>query len=380
MVTNEEKAGVWEAYRGGRPTRVPVGIACNPRVVILDEAWNPGGITFEEYFRDARAIAAAQLAFMRYRTEYLAQYCDDPAGRPQKWTLYVDVQNSYDAMYFGAPVKYREGQVPDTEPILAGNDKERIFGFEAGRPLENPFVKDVFRRWEDLKEEARRASGRGIELEVQPPLFGFDGELTIATALRGAELYTDFYEDPGYVRRLLGFIHDAAVVRNRAVAGALGRKAFEGASGSHADDSVQLISREMYREFVLELHRKWYAQWSERGPHSIHLCGDATRHFRTLHEELNVCTFDTGFPVAHGKLRKELGREVTIIGGPEVGLLLSGRAEEVRERTGEILESGVMEGGKFILHEANNLPPGVPEANLRAMYEGCLEKGWYRAV
>jgi hypothetical protein len=36
-----------------------------------------------------------------------------------------------------------------------------------------------------------------------------------------------------------------------------------------------------------------------------------------------------------------------------------------------------MAGGKFILKEGNNLPPCVPEANLAAMYQCCLDHGNY---
>jgi uroporphyrinogen-III decarboxylase len=375
--TNEQKARVWQAYRDGKPTRVPMGFAANPRVVILDEEWNPGGITFEDYFTDAAAVIAAQAAFMEYRSEFLNRYCDDPVGLPPKLEFYVDSQNSYDSLYFGAPLHFRQDQVPDTSPILQGEDKLRLFQFDADHPLENPFIRDCLRRWEELKDAAAKTTYPGVKLTVRPPMTGFDGPLTIATCLRGEELYTDFYEDPPYVRRLLEFIQDAVIKRNRALAERLGQKAFDGKSGFGADDSVQLISTQMYRDFVLPLHRKWYALWSVEGPHSIHLCGDSTRHFRMLHEELNVCTFDTGFPVDHGRLRKELGPDVTIIGGPEVGLLLNGTAEGVYERTKGILRGGVMEGGHFILHEANNLPPRCPEGNLRAMYECCLEHGRY---
>lgn len=376
MVTNEEKARVWEAYNAGRPVRVPVRIACNPRVVILDEKWNPGGVTFEEYFQSAKATAAVQTRFMDYRMEYLAQYCDDAVGRPTKWTFYVDTQNIYDAAYFGAPIEFREEQLPDTTPILVGKDKEKVFEFDVDHPMENPFIKTLLRRWEELKREAAKVKVDGVEFTVQQPMLGFDGHLTIATCLRGAEIFSDFYEDPGYVRRLLEFIHKAVVKRNRAVAEHLGQKAFDGQNGGHADDSIALISGEMYREFVMEWHRKWYGMWGG-GPHSIHLCGDATRHFKTIHEELNVGSFDTGFPVDHGWLREELGEDVTILGGPEVGLLAGGTEKEVYERTREILRSGVMRGGKFRLREANNLPPRVPEGNLRAMYESCLENGRY---
>ena len=375
--TNEEKAKVWEAYRKGSPVRVPMGFSANPRVVILDERWNPGGITFRDYFTSAAATVAAQVRFMEYRAEFLNRFCDDPVGVPAKYEFHVDPQNCYDSLYFGAPLHFRDGQVPDTAPILQGKDKERIFRFDAENPLENPFIRDLLRRHEELQAAAARATYPGVSFSVRPPMLGFDGALTIATCLRGEELYSDFYEDPGYVRRLLEFIQSAVVKRNRALAQRLGVKVFDGKSGSHADDSVQLISTPMYREFVLPLHRKWYALWSTEGPHNIHLCGDATRHFRTIHEEFNVCTFDTGFPVDHGWLRKELGSDVTIIGGPEVGLLLGGTPAQVHERTKAILESGVMEGGRFILHEANNLPPRCGEENLLSMYECCLEHGNY---
>jgi uroporphyrinogen-III decarboxylase len=61
-----------------------------------------------------------------------------------------------------------------------------------------------------------------------------------------------------------------------------------------------------------------------------------------------------------------------------VGLLLNGTPQQVRERTKAILQSGVMEGGKFVLREANNLPPCCPGENLRALYECCLEHGRYK--
>ena len=109
----------------------------------------------------------------------------------------------------------------------------------------------------------------------------------------------------------------------------------------------------------------------------MHLCGDATRHFPMLRDELNVMSFDTGFPVDHGRLRQTLGPDVEILGGPEVTLLRHGTPEAVYERTRAILQSGVMEGGRFILREGNNLPPCCPEANLEAMYRACLDHGWY---
>jgi hypothetical protein len=47
----------------------------------------------------------------------------------------------------------------------------------------------------------------------------------------------------------------------------------------------------------------------------------------------------------------------------------------VYDRTVEILRSGIMEGGRFILREGNNLPPCCPEENLSSMYQACLDHG-----
>jgi len=128
---------------------------------------------------------------------------------------------------------------------------------------------------------------------------------------------------------------------------------------------------------VLPYHRRLIATFGPEGPNSIHLCGDATRHFKTIRDELKVTSFDTGFPVDHGALRRELGPDVTIQGGPHVELLRTGTPRAVRAEAKRILQSGAMAGGKFILREANNLAPLTPVANVAALYAACKEFGRY---
>ena len=50
-------------------------------------------------------------------------------------------------------------------------------------------------------------------------------------------------------------------------------------------------------------------------------------------------------------------------------LLHDGSPDEVRAEVQRILDSGICEGGRFVLREANNLAPHTPFANLAAMYE-----------
>ena len=100
---------------------------------------------------------------------------------------------------------------------------------------------------------------------------------------------------------------------------------------------------------------------------------------RWLKEDLGVNDFETGFPVDHGRIRRELGPDVTIHGGPTIMLLRDSSPDEVRAEVGRILDTGVCEGGRFVLREANNLAPNTPFANLAAMYETARAWSGYHA-
>ena len=66
-----------------------------------------------------------------------------------------------------------------------------------------------------------------------------------------------------------------------------------------------LLSVKMAREFMLPVYRKLKAGMTTAEHAKIHLCGDATRHFRWLKDEVGVNDFETGFPVDHSKVRGE---------------------------------------------------------------------------
>jgi uroporphyrinogen-III decarboxylase len=202
--------------------------------------------------------------------------------------------------------------------------------------------------------------------------------LTVAANLRGAsELFADFIEDPEYVKDLLAFVTDAVIARIQAWRKYLGQPIQQEAFG-FADDSVMLLSREMYREFVLPCHRRLReALCTTATGGGIHLCGDSSRHFATIRDELGIRSFDTGFPIAHGKLREELGADVEILGGPHVELMRGGPAKAVYDCAKAILESGVRVGGRFVLREGNNLAPGTPLENIRMLNQAAQDAGPY---
>jgi len=372
---NAEVRQVWEAYRAGRPTRVPMVVGTNPRYLICERGANSLGIDFRSYSEDPDTMFHAQLRFQHWVRHHIPQ--DAEMGLPQQWGVYVDFQNYYEAAWFGSRVEYRDGQVPYASPVYADRPEDVMergipdpFGGIMGRSLEYH---------ERMKELAaiEEFMGRPVVAQTPGTGLGTDGPLTVACCLFTAQVVCEMMgPEPERLRRLLDFITKATVHRIAAWKMRFGIS-FPHDSYGFADDSIALISVRAYRDHVLPHHRKLFDTFGTAKGRSIHLCGDATRHFRTNHDELGVVSFDTGYPVDFGQLRRTLGPEVEILGGPSAPFLVEVTPEGVRAETLRILHSGITEGGRFILREGNNLAPATPVANIAAMYETVREAGCY---
>ncbi len=376
-ISDQEKKELFENLEKGCSARVPLRWGVNPRIILLNPELNRAGYTFEQYYHDPRVMCEVQAHFYEYCHRVLSTVSDMPEELPEEWSLYVDNQNIYDAAYFGAPVEFRAGQVPATREFLTEDDAEDFLKRDFSRPLENPWIRERLEFHRQMCEVAESFEYLGRKGTVRPFSVGFDGPVTVATNLFGENIHFLLGDEPELAVKVMQVITDAVLIRNKALAN-LHSKWEKGACGGLADDSIQLIGVDTYEKYVLPLHAYWYEQTAVAGAkRGIHLCGDATRHFPMIHERLGVTAFDTGFPVDHGWLRKQLGDDVMISGGPEVAILQNGTPAACAKRTREILESGVKSGRRFCLREGNNLPPCVPLENLRAVYQACLEYGWH---
>lgn len=376
---NDEVRQVWDAYREGNPIRVPIVIGANKRYTMdLPEA-NPRGLGWPQLFSDPHSMIERELEHQLWVRTHIPQ--DAEMGPPPDgWNFYLDYLNVYDAAWFGAPIHFYDHEVPDTTPILADEDSKRKL-FDTGIPdlFAGGFQARVWEAW-DYAQELKRSGWTfaGVPIgEVNVSGYGCDGPLTVCCNLRGAtEFLTDLAMDEEYADELLAYVTEACIARMAAYRERLGHPAK--AQGHYMpDDSIQLISETMYVERILPHHKRFMEAFSLGGPNGFHLCGDATRHFATIQREMNVQWFDTGFPVDFGALRRKLGPDCEILGGPSVPFMMTASPDEVRSEVKRVLDTGVMDG-KFVLREGNNLPPNVGMDKVMALIDAGKEFGRYR--
>lgn len=374
VVSDAEKKRVWPDFTAAGVGRIPVMLATNCRIALLDKRFNCG-LDFREVFEDPRAMVFALLMAEYYRRMRYNHFCDAPTAMPDVWNVAVHFQNVCEAWFFGADVHYRDNQVPDTEPWLNDENKNAIFDIDISDPLSREPYCRVIKFYDEMTQYVADKTFLGRPIKIVAPAFqGSDGQMTVAMNLRGQNILMDMYDDPDYVNRLFDFITQAAI--NRSLAFKKKYNLPDPEQVWFADDSIALLGVKQYEEFVLKHHKKLFDAMAKPGmTRFIHLCGDATHHFPMLRERLGVTGFDTGFPVDFAWLRRELGEDVMISGGVEVTLLASGTPQQVYDRAKAILQSGIKRGGKFIMREANNLPPDIPWANLAAMYKATLDYG-----
>ncbi len=372
---NSEVRAMWAAFNAGTPTRVPVILGTNTRYFMFNEAANPCHLDFRTYTENPDIMFEAQLRFARWSRTNLLQ--DAELGLPERWRISVDFQNYYEAAWFGCPLVYCQGEVPDTRASFA-DCPERVMEHGLPDPFGGVMARglDYYNRFQ-IRAEKRGETYLNRPIDINPPGFGLgsDGPMTVACNLFGAQFVcTAMATEPERLHKLLEFITEATISRMLAWRRLVGIP-FPQPGFGIADDSIALISTRMYRAHILPYHRQIYSTLGTGAPGSIHLCGDATRHFTTLRDELNIRSFDTGFPVDFGALRKQVGTDVRIQGGPHIELLRSGSVEDVKQETLRILNSGVLEGGKFVMREGNNLAPHTPPENTEAMVQTCREYG-----
>jgi uroporphyrinogen-III decarboxylase len=372
---NAEVKRVWEAFEAGNPIRVPVGrFTIGARIWMGNPALNTRGITWERFSSDPAVMYDVQLEYKHYLHHNVPH--DIEMGIPKDgWTIGLNFNNVTEFAWLGNEVVYPRGRVPVSQPRYTGDRRYEVLERGMPGPFDGFYAK-VREYYEYFCERAAGEMFHGKPVQIDRPGLGSDGPFTLAVGIRGQEILYEMLADPDYYHALMGFITEATIQRIKAW------RAYHGVGerpqcGGLADDAIQMLSTETYKACVLPYHRRYFEALYGEGPHGMHLCGDVQRHLPTIVQELHVKQFDTGYPIDFGTLRGEVGEDVLIQGGVQVGILRYGSASDVAKETRRILDSGILRGRRFILKEANNMPPCVPLDNLWAMYDTVREYGRY---
>lgn len=377
---NEEVRKVWKSFDENDPIRIPMIAGTSDRFFVMNKHTNPQNISFREYTDDPDLMFEMQAGFDYYRRFNVIgdHFMGYPEEDEEGWSVNIDFQNYYEASWFGCSVEFPQHEVPYATPLLNEDNKEMLFVKGLPDPFEGIMAKgrEYYERYLERMKDYR-LDGYPVA-HIQMPFTGTDGPFTLACELMGpAEFCICLYEDPEYAHQLMDYITDATIMRMKAWRKYRGMPEIS-ESFDFADDSVLLLSKEMYKEFVLPYHKKLVNGLSEmKVPGRMHMCGDAARHFKTIRDELNIKAFDTGFPVKHGELVRELGPDVIIQGGPKSELIRTGSREEILKEAKRIIDEVKPYTKKFILREGNDIAPYTPLVNIQTLYEAAKMYGQY---
>ena len=381
---NEEVRRLQRQAEEGKCERVMMGLAMNPRMILSDPMLNSERTTFEEYFQNPQVMLEIQCRFREYSAECLISDRIMGFENVREILPYPDFQNVLEGVSLGCGIAFHGCNEPGTR--VCADETTKYALLDNTRPLTDPLggiigtMLSHYEFFQDKRKEGYTYKGKPLGSPGMSGA-GTDGPFTVACNLVGAtQACMDLYADPDFMKELLDYITETVIVRVKALRRYYGQPE-KSKSFGFADDSIAMLSLDTYTELILPYHKRLMRELSTgEEPSFVHLCGDASRFFPTLVRELNVNSFDTGFPIDHGKVVRELGPDIAVRGGVHVETLRTGTAEEIQRATKAILDAVKPYTRRFTIAEANNLSPGTPPENLIAMHEAVRRYGRYDDV
>lgn len=374
---NMEVKKIWEAYRKDEPIRVPVTGGMEIRTFLIMKDYS-----FKRYYTDPEFMIRCQLERQEWLSEHI--FADTPIGLPETWGVGVDFGPVVEEGWLGCEIVFNEGNTPWAKPLLKDN-KERLYDMEIPDPFHGNFMQKVYDFHITFKEKIQSMTyrDRPISPEIGNPGGWSSGPFSDAISLRGpAELLQDMYDDPQYVHRLFSFITEAIIVKTKAWQKFSGREQTGGASEyCVVDHGIEMLSEQMYKEFVLPYHKKLLKTFAKKDDCSIslHHCGSGLHLFRTIYEELGARTFfNLTYPgIDVLRVRKEFGEKVRLGVGLHQEIILNGPEERIRETIKNVMTPELKAKGRLYWIQGGFVPPGTPLKHIYAVYEAVKEFGRY---
>jgi MtaA/CmuA family methyltransferase len=299
------------------------------------------GITMIDYTTDGRKLAEAQLKVVEDFGVDCVLMCSDPAREV------IDIAGD-------GSVKWFEDQGPVIrEDMAALIDKARLHDFTVPDPHAEGRMRDRIESIELCLQE----------LGGETSIVGWvEGPMALGQELRGlTRIMTDVKDDPTFVRDLMDFTSEVAIVYAAAQIEA-------GADTiSMSDAAASMIGPRHYGNFVHPWQQRVFQSIRDSHPDVIlrqHMCGNVGPLIPQM-ATLPVDIYELDFPTDLAAARVGLGPERVVLGNVStIEVMLNGTPESV-----EVAASKCHEicGAYHIVGAGCELSPFTPPENLRAM-------------
>ena len=289
------------------------------------------GYTAEEILKDGDKLLECLI-------ESNMQY--SPDGQPVVFDLQIEAEA------LGCDLLWAEKAPPTVSAHPLSSTKEinlEIPGPDAGR---TPLVIDVMKRFKS-------------EVGETTALYGLVcGPFTLASHLRGTDIFMDMYDDPDYVKRILGFCNEVAkayadyyIDAGMDIIGAV-------------DPLISQISPDSFKQFMSEPYSDFFAHIRKRGvKSSFFVCGDATKNLEVMSATQPDClSIDENIDLVKAKeVTDSFG--ITISGNIQLTVvMLLGTQQDCQKSAIEKIDQ--MGNSGFILAPGCDMPFDVPKANV----------------
>lgn len=327
------------------------------------------GLKYIDFFKDAETQFHWQLQFEKYRIENVPEdHCCGP-------TVYIHpyFDNAIPAGAHGAGIGWDDNNPIRALPVIRSVDEmER---FEVAKP-DSGLRGTAIEWWFRMKELAAetRMTFNGIETPLEVGVLSLAGlsPHMIAVDLVGEDFYWWMIEYPEACHRFLEKITKGEIESEENT-----RRIDPRPRGDHygiAEDSAQIMSADMFREFCVPYSRMLFEKYGKNG-RAVHMCGDSRHLLKSLKEDLQMTSFDIfGYLVPPKVIAENLGGTTLLWGNINPMLMLNGTAAQVKQAATECLEAMAPCGG-LMLGDGANVCPGTPIASFRAIMEAAEEFG-----
>lgn len=364
---NADVKKLWDDFANGKNERVPITISADEQFRLPFY-----GCTFREYYTDPLLQIEVQLVTTDWLLNNLEQ--DSIMGLPENGWYVAPVRWMAEREYFGCEVVYQENDYAWAKPLPLSK-KELLKEIRSINPIERVRENELYKQVMTMKEAVKGRKFNGLPVHAGGG-GGTHGIFTAAVEIRGIEqLCIDIYEDPEFVHAYMDVLTEQIINYFKAWDTLLEiKKEYPSPAGfGIGDDSIQLLSNKVYREFVLPYHKRLFDEMTT-GSRSIHLCGYAQQHFKTIHDELGVTSFDGPGPfVDMAKMRADIDEPIFITARTNSTVIQTGPAELIDEEMKNLFNESAKVPGKFTL--LGYISKGTPMENLKIMYESGKKHG-----